>query len=113
MSIKEAALLVGVMLDVNNSQLDTLRTQLSGTSLHLTPHGNFRLNPTTGLRDGDQRGVQVDAEAVDVDGETVYALLHASSGWLSELQLFRGDGAPIQKHLAASDFHVVHPASSP
>jgi hypothetical protein len=99
------------MLDADFVEAPTLRTQLAGLRARTNEYGNRRLTVTGGNRADDSRGVVADAEAEDLDGSTVYGLLHVIDGYLFELQLFRGDGRPIQKPLAAGDFEVVYPRS--
>lgn len=111
MTIDEARTLASRMLQATD-ELSALRSQLEDLRVSTTVHGNFALTPSAGDQFGDARGVHVDAEALDLDGETVYALLHVSSGWLSELQLYRGDGRAIQKRLSVEDFTVVYPGAS-
>lgn len=110
-AIDQARALVGRMLQATG-EFPALVSQLENLGLTETPDGSFTLTPSAGDQFGDARGVHVDAEALDLDGETIYALLHVSSGWLSELQLYRGDGRAIQRPFVAADFTVVYPTES-
>jgi hypothetical protein len=103
--------LVARMLDTGFVEAPILRTQLSGLHVRANEFGNSRLTVTAGLPAEGCRGVVADAEAADLDGATVYGVLHVIGGYLFELQTFRGDGKAIQKLLAAEDFEVVYPAN--
>lgn len=50
--------------------------------------------------------VPVEAEGEDLDGTTIHFLLHAPSGLLRQLEVFREDGGPIQRW-PADDLLIV------
>ena len=106
----DAVRLLHTMLSSNVEQCELLQSQLTGLSATtIDEFGSLSLSSTSGQSAGDLHGVLVDAEAKDVDGVDVYALLHARDGRIYELEFYRGDGNPILGPLTDSDFTVVFP----
>jgi NAD+--asparagine ADP-ribosyltransferase len=54
-----------------------------------------------------EKRIPVEAEAKDIDGQTVHALLHVSKGKVAELEIYREDGSPIQRLPVPQDWQVV------
>lgn len=71
--------------------------------------GSYALHAVNGVTPRSDHGVVVDAEATDLDGATIFALLHVRRGSLAELEVFRGDSAVVTAPLSANAFEVVYP----
>jgi hypothetical protein len=53
------------------------------------------------------RRIPVEAEFDDTDGVTVHVLLHVVEGYLSELEIYREDSAPLRRAIAPNEFRVI------
>jgi hypothetical protein len=51
--------------------------------------------------------VPVDASAPDIDGVRIDFLLHVADGWISELEIYRVDGEPVQQMPTPASLNVV------
>lgn len=106
----EALGLLRRMATSNVKESDALRSQLQGlATVQIDEYGSLSLEPSSGTQAGSASGVFVDAEAQDVDGIEVYALLHVRDGWMYELQFYRGDGRLILGEIHEEDFRIVSP----
>jgi hypothetical protein len=53
------------------------------------------------------RRVPVEGELTDTDGVTVHVLLHVVDGYLTELEVYRDDSAPLREPISAADLRVI------
>ena len=67
-------------------------------------YGSIRIRPRSGVRAGHIEGAIVDAEFHGFGSEPVFAILFAVDGILTELQVYRGDGLPLERELSATEF---------
>ena len=51
--------------------------------------------------------VPVDAIGRDLDGHEIFLLLHIVDGHISEIEVYRGDGAPVQQMPDPATLHVM------
>jgi hypothetical protein len=82
---------------------DRLRQQIHHTRVEgecgcgcLTPHLVVEPNPEYRLTD-DHRGPIYDLFAKDTDGMVIHALLFVGDGYMSMLEVQRGDGSPFKR----------------
>ncbi|MGH3704945.1 MAG: DUF6984 family protein [Agromyces sp.] len=68
--------------------------------------GSIRITPKSRASVADLGGPLVEGEALDADGQDVFAVLLVSAGRLAELQIYRGDGLAIRGELLASGFKL-------
>ena len=53
------------------------------------------------------RRIPVEAESDDRDGVRVHVLLHVLDGYLTELEIYRDDSAPLQRDLEPANFRLI------
>lgn len=53
------------------------------------------------------RRIPVEAEGRDADGESVHFLLHVVDGRLSEIEIYRDDGAPLSRMPDPGELEVI------
>ena len=69
--------------------------------------GSFAVQVQTTTLAPVEKRVPVEAEAKDMDGQTVHALLHVSKGRVAELEIYKEDGSSIERSPDALDWEVV------
>jgi hypothetical protein len=83
---------------------EALLPQLAGIRLKAYGDGDYKLLSDPAAQSAIAAGSGGDLSAPDLDGAQISAVLHVARGRLNGLQVFRGDGAPIQRVLTAEDF---------
>jgi hypothetical protein len=53
------------------------------------------------------RRIPVEAEVEDRDGVTIHILLHVVDGYANELEVFREDGAPVQRPMDPDRLRII------
>lgn len=103
--------LLNQMLHDSVPEAAILRTQLEDLELQpIDRDGSWSLSPSKGAKLQDLRGVIVEAEAHDLDGADISALLHCRDGWLDELEIYRPDGQAVRGATTADQFIISYPA---
>jgi len=87
---------------------DALLAQLSGASVKtIDEDGSLSIKVTAGAPAGIPIRVPVTAHTEDVDGMWMELLLHVVNGRLHELEIWRGDLAPVKRWPSASNLELA------
>jgi hypothetical protein len=86
-----------------------LREQLLQTrGRKIDADGSLALEPATGaIPAGVTRRIPVEAELEDVDGMTIHVLLHVINGLMNELEVYREDSSPVQRHISPDELRLI------
>lgn len=106
---KERALL-GVLLSAPFEGRDDVVRQLqTATVTEIDDSGSLEFHVSSPARANVRHRVPVSAEAPDLDGVPVAALLHVVDGKVKELEIYKADGSPIEQMPEPGDFDVFAP----
>ena len=94
---------------------DEISEQLEGCSVQtIDEEGSVRLMPRKHIKAEVLQSVPTEAEAEDLDGMTIHALLHVKEGVANLLEFYKDDGSPIVQLPDPEKWRVMHlPAPPP
>jgi hypothetical protein len=97
------------LLDAEFPGKKALLEQARGVKVQsLDANGSLALKPADDSTSaGVTRRIPVEAELDDHDGTTIHVLLHVVDERMSELEIYRDDGAPLQRPVSAEKLRII------
>src|SRR5579863_10548520 len=83
---------------------EQLRNSLART---IDREGSLAFQLRTEILAPVENRIPVEAEAKDIDGQRIHALLHVAKGRTVELEIYKEDGSPVQQMPPSQDWEVI------